>query len=144
MTIRKILLAVDGEPLSTDVAATAAELAQALGAEIGLVHVTESALDLQGDTGIPKPELIAMAQQEGRKVIQSFRRRLQETIPATEFLLSGPPAAEIVKTATYWSADMIVIGTHGRGGLERILLGSVADAVIRNAPCPVLVVRTKA
>jgi nucleotide-binding universal stress UspA family protein len=142
--IRKILIAVDGEPLSVPVAARAAELAHALGAEIALVQVVESPLDVQGDTGIAKPELFAMIQKQCKALLQGFRRRLHETTRATEFLLAGPPATGIVKAATHGSADMVVIGSHGRSGLERIVLGSVADAVIRNAPCPVLVVRAKA
>jgi hypothetical protein len=52
----------------------------------------------------------------------------------------GDPAAEILSAAAAWQADLIVMGTHGRAGLERWILGSVAQAVLRNAPCPVLTV----
>jgi universal stress protein A len=56
----------------------------------------------------------------------------------------GKPAAEIVNAAKEWPADVIVIGSHGRAGVTRVLLGSVAEAVMRHAPCPVLVVRPEA
>ncbi|WP_145723421.1 universal stress protein [Mesorhizobium tianshanense] len=54
------------------------------------------------------------------------------------------PADEIVKAAGEWPADLIVIGSHGRGGVQRALLGSVADGVIRHASCPILVIRAAA
>ena len=55
---------------------------------------------------------------------------------------TGAPAQEIVDLATAEHADLVIMGTHGRGGVSRVLLGSVADRVIRLAPCPVLTVRT--
>ena len=54
---------------------------------------------------------------------------------------TGAPAEQIVELATTEHADLVVMGTHGRGGMSRVLLGSVADRVIRLAPCPVLTVR---
>ncbi len=62
-------------------------------------------------------------------------------VPARSALRSGVPFKEIVAAATDERADLIVMGTHGRGGINRALLGSVADRVIRLAPCPVLTVR---
>lgn len=58
--------------------------------------------------------------------------------------LRGEPAAEILKAAAEYPADLIVMGTHGRGGLSRLVLGSVAETVLRHAPCPVLTVRATA
>ena len=55
---------------------------------------------------------------------------------------TGSPAQEIVDLARSEQADLVIMGTHGRGGMSRVLLGSVADRVIRLAPCPVLTVRT--
>ncbi len=62
---------------------------------------------------------------------------------AREIIRVGAPHREIVGAATDEQASLIVIGTHGRGGVERALLGSVADRVIRTAPCPVLSVRSR-
>jgi len=66
--------------------------------------------------------------------------------PATtlEFLPVGHAASEIIKAAREWPADLIVVGSHGRGGVDRVVLGSVAEAVVRRAPCPVRVKRAGA
>jgi universal stress protein A len=53
------------------------------------------------------------------------------------------PAAEIVKAVKEWPANLIVIGSHGRGGIQRAVLGSVAEAVMRHAPCPVMVIKAE-
>jgi nucleotide-binding universal stress UspA family protein len=58
-------------------------------------------------------------------------------------LLAGPPAKEIVRVARSVGADLVIVGTHGRRGVRRLVLGSVAEEVLRSAPCPVLVVRGK-
>jgi len=55
----------------------------------------------------------------------------------------GKSASEIIRTAKEWPADIIVIGSHGRHGIQRALLENVAEAVMRHAPCPVLVIRAK-
>lgn len=75
--------------------------------------------------------------------LADVRKRAALKQAALEFLVEGAPAAEIVKAALEWPADLVVIGSHGRGGLQRAILGSVAKAGMRRAPCPVLVVRTK-
>ena len=62
-------------------------------------------------------------------------------VPCTHRLTMGNPAGEIVRIAAEVGAEMIVLGTHGRTGMSRLLMGSVAEAVVRRAPCPVLVYR---
>jgi len=76
-------------------------------------------------------------------VIGEFRKRITKRLGVLEFTEVGNPASEIVKAAKDWPADLIVIGSHGRGGLTRALMGSVAEGVMRQAPCPVLVARAK-
>lgn len=143
MSFRKILVAVDSEPVAARAADTGVELARAVGAEVALIHVIDTSLVLGGDTGIAPNELIARAEQEGQRLVAGFRQRLSLPTTALEFVLSGSPASEIVKAAKEWTADLIVIGSHGRGGIPRALLGSVAEWVMRHAPCPVLIVRAK-
>ena len=82
-----------------------------------------------------------MAERDAKALLARIAGHLGSRRPAPEFVPVGDAAAEIVKTATDWPADLIVIGSHGRGRIERALLGSVADAVLRDARCPVLVVR---
>ena len=68
-------------------------------------------------------------------------RPLNAKIPVTHAFLEGDPATEIVRCATEARADVIVIGTHGRTGVDRLMMGSVAERVMREAPCSVLVVK---
>ena len=68
-------------------------------------------------------------------------RPLNPKIPVTHAFLEGDPAAEIVRCATDARADVVVIGTHGRTGVDRLMMGSVAERVMREAPCSVLVVK---
>ena len=67
-----------------------------------------------------------------------------ESVTCTHRLVVGDPAGEIVRIATEEGAEMIVMGTHGRTGFTRMLMGSVAEAVVRRSPCPVLVYRAAA
>jgi universal stress protein A len=139
VTFRRILIAVDSEPIAVRAVDVGAELANALGAEIALVNVVES---YPGDTGSISPsELIALGKQDAKKLIGNLRQHMSAESAVMEFIAVGTPATEILKAAKDWSADMIVLGSHGRKGLRRALLGSVAEAVMRQAGCPVLVIR---
>ena len=141
MSIRKILIAVDDQPLSVRAAELGAELARALGGEVALIHVHAQAYP--GDTGIPPQQLIAQAQEDSKRLVAGFRERLSLPPSTLEFVQTGAPAETIARAAAEWRADLIVIGSHGRTGVRRALLGSVAEAVMRNAPCPVLVARAQ-
>ena len=141
MSFKRILIAVDNEPVAAHAADIGMELSRELNVETALVYVI--AIDYMGDTGISSEQLIALAEQEGKQVLNDFSQRLAPKSGALTFLLRGVPGTEIVKAAREWPADLIVIGSHGRSGMQRALLGSVAEAVMRHAPCPVLVVRAK-
>jgi nucleotide-binding universal stress UspA family protein len=82
----------------------------------------------------------AIAEHEGI-VAQTAARLRAEGFRATPEVLSGPPAASIVRFATDWGADLVILGSHGRTGLSRLLLGSVARNVLHHATCSVLIVR---
>jgi nucleotide-binding universal stress UspA family protein len=143
MVFRKILIAIDSEPIAAHAADLGAELAGLMGAEMAFIHVIDPALVNAADTGIQPDVFVASAKEEARKLIDDFRKRLPQQSAALEFVQIGSPVAEIVAAARDWPADLIVIGSHGRGGVVRALLGSVAEGVMRQAPCPVLVVRAK-
>jgi nucleotide-binding universal stress UspA family protein len=140
--IRRILVAVDEQPVSVRAGEFGAELARSLGGEIALAHVSHPGY--VGDTGISPKEFAALAEQDSRRLLVGFRERLSLPPSTLQFVQVGTPAAEIVRTAREWPADLIVIASHGRTGVRRALLGSVAEGVMRNAPCPVLVVRAQA
>lgn len=144
MTFRRILVSIDSDPIAAHAADIGADMARLAGAELAFIHVIEPALVNAADTGIQPDVFVASAREAARRMIEDFRKRLPQQTAALDFVQIGNAAAEIVNAARDWPADLIVIGSHGRGGLKRALLGSVAEAVMRQAPCPVLVVRSKA
>jgi universal stress protein A len=139
VSIHKILIAVDEQPVSVRAAEVGSELARALGGDVALVHVNDPAYPV--DTGIPPPVLMARAKEDSKILLAGFSQRLALPASTLEFVETGAPAATIVRAAKEWPADLIVIASHGRSGVRRALLGSVAEGVMRSAPCPVLVVR---
>ncbi len=144
MTFRKILISIDSDPIAAHAADIGADLARVTGAEMAFIHVIEPAVVNAADTGIQPDVFVATAKETAKKLIDDFRKRLPPQATALDFVQIGSPETEIVKAAKDWPADLIVIGSHGRGGLQRVLLGSVAEGVMRQAACPVLVVRAKA
>lgn len=142
MDFRKILIAIDESPIAARAAETGMDLARALGASVGFVHVFDPAREgVPADSGVSTKEVIAMTRDDARRLFAEFQERRAGEGPAHEFLVEGHPAAEIVAAARQWPADLLVIGSHGRHGVRRALLGSVAEGVMRHASCPVLVVR---
>ena len=140
----KILHPTDFSDCAAEAQEEASRLARVLGAELVLLHVSvEAPLYAEGLIGV----------KDVRKVYEAQRKWAEETLDARAAALRdtgvtsralvrvGVPAEEIVKAAAEEGVDMIVMGTHGRGGLSRFFLGSVADRVIRTARCPVLTVR---
>jgi len=143
MVFKKILIAIDSEPIAAHAAGLGAELARLAGAEMAFIHVIDPELVNAADTGVQPAVLAAAARDDAKKLIADFRKTLPEQSVALEFIQTGSPLTEVVKAAKDWPADLIVIGSHGRGGITRALLGSVAEGVMRQAPCPVLVVRAQ-
>jgi len=141
MGFQKVLVAVDSSPVAAHAADVGAELARSLGSEVAFIHAIDPDLAIAPKGGASAAELIGFAEEEGRKLLAGFRQRAGLQSAPLEFVVVGKPAAEIVKAAAEWPADLIVIGSHGRGGITRVVLGSVADGVLRHAPCPVVVVR---
>lgn len=142
MSFRKVLVAVDESTFAAHAADVGFDLARSLGAAVAIIHVVDPAVVAYApEGGIPANDLIALAQQDGKRLLNAFSQRAALQPPPLEFIPVGKSATEIVKAAKEWPADLIVIGSHGRGGVKRLLLGSVADAVMRHATCPVLVVR---
>ena len=116
-------------------------LAKQQGAKLLILHVEEPPLAYGGGElyyGLPEPS---------SERILKMLEDIKPTDPGIAFthrLTVGDPAGEIVRIAGEEGAEMIVLGTHGRSGFSRMLMGSVAEAVVRRAPCPVLVYRAVA
>lgn len=137
---KHILIAVDGEPVSAHAAEIGIGLARSLAAEVAFIHAIEPGLTYS--PGIAPKELVGEAERDARKVLAGFRS-LSQDLSTLEFVQVGKPSHEIVNAAKTWPADLIVMGSHGRHGIPRAFLGSVAEAVMRHAPCPVLVIPAK-
>ena len=94
--------------------------------------------------GLEYANLVADMRTGGEKQLAEMAREdIGNAAPVETHIRPGPPASEIVAMAKELNVDIIVIATHGRTGLKHVLLGSVAEHVIRRAPCPVLVVRER-
>jgi nucleotide-binding universal stress UspA family protein len=141
MAFRRVLIALDESALAAHAVEVGMNLIQALGAEAALVHVIDPKLATAPEGGIPAATLLADLKRTGQALLTAAAARLDGTVPPWQFLREGPPAREIVAAAREWQADLLVLGTHGRSGLARMVLGSTAEAVVRHAPCPVVVVR---
>lgn len=144
MPFKRVLIAVDDQPIAAHAADVGASLAQSLGAGVALITVIDDTADYAAGAGIVAEDLAAQEREDAKRLLAGFRQRLSMPPSTMEFIERGAPATEIVRAAKQWPADLIVVGSHGRGGIERTLVGSIADGVLRHAPCPVLVVRAMA
>ena len=145
MPWKRICCGIDFSEHSRLAMEQAAELARMYDAELTLVHVHEAAPPGSGGVLLSPPELFAKMRSDAARELEAWRRQA-EFIAARlvrSILLSGDAAAEILRFARDEPTQLIVMGTHGRSGLKRLVLGSVAERVSRQADCPVLVVRGK-
>jgi len=143
----RILVPVDGSPTSKRGLAEALAVAGKLGSRLRLLHVvddgtlTATAGALASNIG----ELLSLLAEGGEKILADARREAQARGIEAETVLhhsfTGRVCDVVIKEATDWKADLIVIGTHGRRGAGRLFLGSDAEQVLRMAPVPVLLVR---
>jgi nucleotide-binding universal stress UspA family protein len=130
--VKKVLYTTDFSSYSNQAYFHAIALAENHGASLTVLHVHTPEGD-RGGNG-------AADRKYWREQLEQIRP-VNPRIPVTHVLLEGDAAAEIVRYAVDNGMDLIVMGTHGRTGLERLLLGSVAERVMREAPCSVLVVK---
>ena len=147
MLIRSILLPTDFSECANYALSFAASFARQAGAKIICVHVIEPIVPTVGYTGMTEPLPIAdisvqledSAERELPKISECDEF---EGIEVEEVIVHGDAASEIVRVAGERGVDLIVISTHGRTGLGRLLFGSTAESVVRHAPCPVLGVKS--
>jgi nucleotide-binding universal stress UspA family protein len=141
--VKRIVCATDFSERAASAERQAVALARALGAELVLTHVGVDAPLWR--EGLHTPSVRAVFEAQHTWASETLAARAAalraEGVPARAIVRVGPPWEEIVRVAAEEHADLIVMGTQGRTGLERLLLGSVAERVIRQAPCPVLTVR---
>lgn len=145
--IRKILCPSDFSSCSKGALEDAVSLARLVQAEVCVLHVYQNPAQLLPMGGYVGPVSDMLA--DLRKQVSAELDALAEPYrkdgpPIGVLLVEGIPYKGILDRADEWGADLIVMGTHGRTGVERALAGSVAERVIRLAPCPVLVSRREA
>jgi nucleotide-binding universal stress UspA family protein len=143
-TIKRILYATDLSPISEPAWHEARQLARLFDAEILLVHVMP--LVMLPLEGYFPPHLYDELVLNARREAETRFDRLLGSVPGSGLkvrirLEDGAPADRILAVANEEQTDIVIVGTHGRAGLQRAILGSVADRLIRQAPCPVLTVQ---
>ena len=146
--IRRVLHPSDFSRASRAAFSKAVDLARTNKAELLVVHVLAPTLPMLADGYVsPKvhEDLVAFGRAYGKKNLDALVAKARKTgVRAKSFLLEGVAAHEqIARTARKLRADIVVMGTHGRAGLAKLFLGSVAGRVVAIAPCPVMTVRGK-
>lgn len=144
--VRLILLPTDFSGCANHAMPYATAIAHATKARIICVHVVEPVVPTVGYTGLAEPLPIADVSEQLEHSAERELPKLAETeecagLEIEDVIVHGDPAAEIVRVADERQVDLIVISSHGRTGLGRIIFGSTAEAVVRHAHCPVLVVK---
>lgn len=146
---KRIAVAVDGSETSNKALNEAVGLAGLMGAALLLVHVCEEApvmWEAEGLGVIPMQGVTEAFVLAGKNLLAKDKARVAEQGVAVETKLvesyGGRIGSVIAEEAQNWKADLLVVGTHGRKGLGHLLLGSVAEGVMRTATMPVLMVRT--
>ncbi len=140
----RVLVPLDGSDLAEAILPFAEKLAGPIDSEVILLRVVEPLAPAAAlaAAGVPAPDELFLRQLEARRYLDEIARRLEDKGLRVRTLLGhGPAASEIVAVARSERADLIAMSTHGRGGLGRLLFGSVAEAVLRAAPVPVLLIR---
>lgn len=144
--LRKILLPTDFSGCANYALPYAAAIARATGATIVCVHVVEPIVPAVGYSSLAEPMPIADISEQLEDSAERELPQLAECddfngLEVEEVIVHGDAAAEIVRVAGEHEIDLIVVSSHGRTGLGRIIFGSTAEAVVRHASCPVLVVK---
>ena len=135
---KRILVPLDGSPLAEGVLPHVQELARSIGAEVVLLRVAFAHIF----PGADPVETQVTAVQEAEAYVADRARTLQDAgVRAEGKVRYGDPVEEIVDHVTWDHIDLIAMATHGRTGLKRVVLGSVAEQVLRRSPIPMLLLR---
>ena len=138
MKMNKILFPTDFSHTGDAALGYATALAKATGASLLIVHVEEPPMAYGGGEmyyGVTEPDYAEL-----ERMLQQIKPS-DPSVPCQRRLAPGEPARPIVEIAQEEGVDLIVLGTHGRTGLRRLLMGSIAEAVVRRATCPVLTLK---
>ncbi|UWG48529.1 Nucleotide-binding protein, UspA family [Halanaeroarchaeum sp. HSR-CO] len=138
----RILVPTDGSDATERAVVEAVDLAAAHDATIHALYVVNTASFASIPTESSVEGVSEMLEREGDAALDAVEGAANERgVPVERVQLDGSPAREIVRYAEQSNCDLVVMGTHGRGGIDRLLLGSVAERVVRSSTVPVLTVR---
>jgi len=153
MTIKKILIGIDDSKFAEHAAEYGFEIARKFKADVGLVNIVEPAvmphmmtgadpiLGTPGQgSGIEEMEILDIQKNQSENIVDRTIKQFGSGMQITHFNEYGSTADGIIKCSKEFEADMIIIGTHSRTGIDRLLMGSVAEHVVRHSEIPVLVV----
>jgi nucleotide-binding universal stress UspA family protein len=143
---RTILVATDFEESATRALDLAAAIAEACGAKLILVHAYDVPALLHADPIVAggAADLAQDLQTEADRRLVALADRVRPRVGAVDTIaVQGPPAECVVDVARETEADLVVVGTHGRRGLSRAILGSTAERLVRTSPVPVIVARSE-
>lgn len=142
MNFHKVLIAVDDGPSAEKIALAGYELGQQLNAEIALLTVVDTRFLLTEGVVTPK-EMAELIKANAIKNQQVLIENVFKASKVWTFSEEGKPSEVILSVADEWEANLLVVGTHGRSGLAHLLMGSVAEHVLRHAKIPVFIVPAK-
>lgn len=140
-----ILACIDLSESTEKVVEKAVEIAEAVAAKLWLLHIAEPDPDFVGYEVGPQSVRDALAgkfHEQHRKLQEIADRVRTEGLDTTALLLQGSTVETILAKAAKLSADMIVVGTHGRGAMYQLLVGSVSEGLLHDTECPILIVPT--
>jgi nucleotide-binding universal stress UspA family protein len=155
MMIKKILIGIDDSKQAEHAAEFGFDIARKFNAEVGLVNIVSPAMTAQitgadpligmtsAGVGIDELELLELQKNQSENIVEQTIKKFAGDLAVTHFTEYGSTADGIISCSKEFKADLIVIGTHSRTGLDRLLMGSTAEHVVRHSPVPVLVVPLK-
>ncbi|MFC6280962.1 MULTISPECIES: universal stress protein [Polaromonas] len=144
---KRILIPVDGSQTSTKALVAGLQMARETGASVRLLHAVNEMAYLGGidPYGYYPADLVGMMREGGAKILADAMAVSQSAGVAASQVLCDDPGKRlgeaVAEAAKLWNADLVVVGSHGRRGIGRVLLGSGAEQILRLAPVPVLVIR---
>ncbi len=146
-SVGHVLCPVDFSPTSDRAMEYAGDLARRFGADLTVLHVIYDPLEITC-SHIPHPPLEQLREEMVRQAEQTLRDRVRHRLASLPHVktavAAGPPFRQIIRYAREHGVDLIVMGTQGLSGLDRLIMGSTAERVVRTAPCPVVSIRAAA
>lgn len=141
--MKNIIIAIDFSESTRRIVDAAIEVAKAFSAHLYIIHVAAPNPDFVGYESDPQSERDAVAahyHQEHRELGAFSAEARQQGIAATALLVQGPTVEKLVQERERLQADLMVVGSHGRGAILQLVIGSTSEGLIRKAGCPVMII----